>query len=67
LSEQDRDKASKKFLRELRWKDRSFLVSAVTGEGCRELTYAIMEYLEREAAESNEEALSGEYPHDPSR
>jgi GTP-binding protein len=62
LNEQDRDKVGKKFLRELRWKGKSFLISAVTGEGCKELTYAIMEYLEQESAAVNEEnTLSGEY------
>jgi GTP-binding protein len=71
LNEQDPDKVSKKFLRELRWKDKSFLISAVTGEGCRELTYAIMEYLEQESARANEEganeeqAPSGEYLQNP--
>ena len=50
LNEQDRDKICKKLVRDLRWKGRSFLVSAVTGAGCRELTYAIMEYLEQEVA-----------------
>jgi GTPase len=61
LNEQERDKAGKKFLRELRWKGKSFLISAITGEGCRELTYAIMEYLEQESAAANEEnAPSGE-------
>jgi GTP-binding protein len=49
LNEQDRDKICKKLVRDLRWKGRSFLVSAVTGTGCRELTYAIMEYLEQES------------------
>ncbi|PTR17313.1 GTP-binding protein [Nitrosospira sp. Nsp2] len=67
LNEQERDKAGKKFLRELRWKGKSFLISAVTGEGCRELTYAIMEYLEQESAGANEEhAPSGEYLQNPS-
>ena len=59
LNEQGRDKVSKKFLRELRWKGKSFLISAVTGEGCRELTYAIMEYLEQEAADTNDESANG--------
>jgi GTP-binding protein len=72
LNEQDPDKVSKKFLRELRWKDKSFLISAVTGEGCRELTYAIMEYLEQESAGANEEDANqegtseGEYLQNPS-
>ena len=54
LNEQDRDKVCKKLVRDLRWKGRSFLVSAVTGAGCRELTYAIMEYLEQESRAADE-------------
>ncbi len=60
LNEQERDKAGKKFLNELRWKGKSFLISAVTGEGCRELTYAIMEYLAQEAARVSEEICNRE-------
>jgi GTP-binding protein len=72
LNEQGRDKISKKFLRELRWKDKSFLISAVNGEGCRELTYAIMEYLEHQPIGKDDEGASeegtssGEYPQNPS-
>lgn len=72
LNEQDREKISKKFLRELRWKDKSFLISAVNGEGCRELTYAIMEYLEHQAIGNDDEGASeecttsGEYSQNPS-
>jgi GTP-binding protein len=72
LNEQDREKISKKFLRELRWKDKSFLISAVNGKGCRELTYAIMEYLEHQAIDKDDEGASeegtssGEYPQNPS-
>ena len=54
LNAQDRDKACKKLVRDLRWKGKSFLVSAVTGAGCRELTYAIMEYLEQESRAADE-------------
>jgi GTPase len=56
LNAQDRDKACKKLVRDLRWKGKSFLVSAVTGAGCRELTYAIMEYLEQESRAADEVA-----------
>lgn len=34
------------FLSSLEWNERSFAISALTGEGCRELTFAIMEYLD---------------------
>ena len=60
LNEQDRDKICKKLVRDLRWKDRSFLISAVTGTGCRELTYAIMEYLEQESRAADEIAAAAD-------
>jgi GTP-binding protein len=60
LNEQDRDKICKKLVRDLRWKGRNFLVSAVTGAGCRELTYAIMEYLEQESRAADEIAAIGD-------
>ncbi len=43
-----REKAAKKFVRDLGWKGKSFIISAFTGEGCKALVYAIMEYLESE-------------------
>jgi GTP-binding protein len=52
LTEDVRGKAVKKFVRDLGWKGKSFIISALSGEGCKELTYAIMEYLEQEAEKS---------------
>jgi len=34
------------FIRRLGWKGKTFIVSGLTGVGCKELTYGIMEYLE---------------------
>lgn len=41
-----REKKCRKFLCDFGWKEKSFIISALTGEGCRELTFAIMDYLE---------------------
>ncbi|GAB1718557.1 MAG: Small GTP-binding protein domain [Nitrosospira sp.] len=63
LPENDRDRLCREFIRNLGWNEKSFIVSALTGEGCKELTYAIMEYLEHaEPARKQEpeEAESGE-------
>lgn len=49
LPEDEREKTCKKFIRSLGWKGKSFTISAITGNGCEELTYAIMEFLEQEA------------------
>jgi GTPase len=55
LPEQEREKACRNFIQSLGWKEKSFAISAITGEGCKELTYAIMEYLEQEAPKTGED------------
>ncbi len=35
-----------KFIADFGWEGKSFIISALTGEGCKELTYAIMAYLD---------------------
>ena len=63
LPENDRDRLCREFIRNLVWNEKSFIVSALTGEGCKELTYAIMEYLkhaEPARKQEPEEAESGE-------
>ena len=42
---EDRDEKIASFLKEFSDFDRYFVVSAINGEGCKELTYAIMEHL----------------------
>ena len=37
---------AKKFVKALRWKGPSFTISALTGTGCRELSFAIMKHLD---------------------
>jgi GTP-binding protein len=54
LPEGDREKICKKFIRSLGWKGKTFIISALTNEGCKELTYAIMESLEKEFQKSEE-------------
>ena len=53
LPADEREKICRKFIRSLGWKGKSFIISALTGEGCKELTYAIMEHLEQESGESD--------------
>ena len=48
LAEGERETVMRKFVRALGWKGKSFIISALTGEGCRELTYAVMEHLEQD-------------------
>ncbi|MEK6735954.1 MAG: Obg family GTPase CgtA, partial [Pseudomonadota bacterium] len=53
LPADEREKICRKFILSLGWKGKSFIISALTGEGCKELTYAIMEHLEQESRESD--------------
>jgi GTP-binding protein len=56
LAPELRDKTIKKFIKDFGWKGNTFMISALTGEGCKELTYAIMEYLEQQQSESLKDA-----------
>lgn len=57
----ERSRRAKRVLRDLGWKGKSFIISALTGEGCRELASAIMEYLEHQSpkGEDAEQAERG--------
>jgi GTP-binding protein len=46
LAPPDRERAISEFVRRLRWRGPRFAVSALTGQGCRELCAAIMAHLE---------------------
>ena len=43
-----RDKTIKRIVRGLGWKGQTFIISALTGSGCKELTYAIMKHIEQQ-------------------
>lgn len=44
------------FVRDYGWQGRVFAISAISGGGCKELTYAIMEHLETARAQEQDEA-----------
>jgi GTPase len=46
LPAEERKTAAAELVRRLRWRGPSFCISALTGEGCRELTFAVMNFLE---------------------
>jgi GTPase len=50
LPEEQREQICQAFIRKLNWADKYFMISALTGEGCRQLTYEIMDYLEQHLA-----------------
>ena len=47
MPEEERAELCRQFAGKLGWKDKYFIISALTGEGCKLLTYAIMDYLEQ--------------------
>ena len=51
LPAEERKTAAAKLVRRLRWRGPSFCISALTGEGCRELSFAVMNFLESGKAE----------------
>jgi GTP-binding protein len=53
LPAESRDKAVRAFIRKLGWKGKTFTISALTGEGCQALTYAIMDHLDHEQRETS--------------
>lgn len=54
LPENEYVEICKKFIRSLGWKGKSFIISALIGKGCKELTYAIMEHLEQNLEQKHE-------------
>jgi len=48
LPAQARAGTVRRFLRRLGWKGKSFMISALTGEGCRELAFAVSAHLEKQ-------------------
>jgi len=42
----ERERGSKDLLRRLRWRGPSYCISALTGEGCKELSHSVMRFLE---------------------
>jgi GTP-binding protein len=55
---QDKDEKVAAFLREFGAHTRHFAISAINGDGCKELTYAIMEHLEQVARQEDEAAAA---------
>jgi len=54
---EDREEKVAAFLKAFGGHDRYFAISAINGDGCKELTYAIMEHLEQ-AAKAEQEAIA---------
>jgi GTP-binding protein len=60
LPAEERDARVKAFVKAFGWKGKAFAISAITGEGCKELTYAIMGHLEQVREQEEAEAKKNE-------
>lgn len=47
LEPTERAERTSRFIADFGWQDKSFIISAIDGKGCRELTYAIMEHVQQ--------------------
>ena len=56
IDESERKQRVAAFVKSYRWKGPVFPVMAITGEGCKELVYAIQAWLEAQPAGAPEEA-----------
>jgi GTP-binding protein len=54
LPPESRDKTIRAFIRRLGWKGKTFTISALTGEGCKEIAYAVMEHIGQEQHEASD-------------
>jgi len=52
------------FIRAYGWEGRVFAISAISGGGCKELTYAIMEHLEQVRKEEEQQEVKGGHGND---
>ena len=52
------------FIRSYGWEGRVFAISAISGGGCKELTYAIMEHLEQVRKEEEQQEVEGGHGND---
>ncbi len=64
IAEDERAARVKDFIKRYKWKGESFSISALNGEGCQALTYAIMAYLDKvrppEPSSEDESLLASE-------
>jgi GTP-binding protein len=52
LEPQERRRSGERFIRSMRWRGPWFAISALTGEGCRELAMEVMNFLEARTVEA---------------
>jgi GTP-binding protein len=51
LAKEEDKRICEEFINSMGWKGKSFVISALSGKGCKELTYAVMKHLEQKHEE----------------
>jgi GTP-binding protein len=49
----EREQAVRRFVGNFRWRGKTLIISALTGEGCRELVFEVMKHLEQKSGAGN--------------
>lgn len=62
MPEEQRAELCRQFVDKLGWEDKYFMISALTGEGCKRLTYEIMDYLEQNLPPQPDDSLDSDQP-----
>ncbi len=62
MSEEERAELCRQFVDKLEWEGKYFMISALTGEGCKRLTYEIMDYLEQNLPPQPDDSLDSDQP-----
>ena len=62
MSEEERAELCRQFVDKLGWEGKYFMISALTGEGCKRLTYEIMDYLEQNLPPQPDDSLDSDQP-----
>lgn len=62
MPEEQRAELCRQFVDKLGWEGKYFMISALTGEGCKRLTYEIMDYLEQNLPPQLDDSLDSDQP-----
>lgn len=62
MPEEERAELCRQFVDKLGWEGKYFMISALTGEGCKRLTYEIMDYLEQNLPPQPDDSLDSDQP-----
>ncbi|HYT95949.1 MAG TPA: hypothetical protein VEO36_01385, partial [Casimicrobiaceae bacterium] len=65
IPENERDARVEAFVKAYRWTGKAFAIAAINGDGCRELVYAVQEWLDAHPAEAAETTAAADAERKP--